>query len=295
MTEPLRPGRKVADKKFGICPLSVVAVRAQANHHSEMLSQMLFGELFEVLEWKGLKWLHVRCALDKLEGWVDCSQVHLLTGVEFDAYRRNFAFNLDLMHPVFAEDFPMLLPLGARLPGFDGLGFQLAGETYHFSGQAIAPTMLHPSPELIQKLAKRYLKVPFLQGGRTPLGIDSAGLVQMVLQILGISVPRSATEQVMVGEVVDFAEEAQAGDIAFFENSKGHISHCGLLLSATEIMHVFGYGRIDLLDHFGIYNRNSCHYTHHLRLIKRVLPKWMLKPAENKIETEWTSNQGMLF
>jgi cell wall-associated NlpC family hydrolase len=66
-------------------------------------------------------------------------------------------------------------------------------------------------------------------------------------------------------------QEAKPGDLAFFDNPKGNISHVGILLSENRIIHASGTVRIDSIDHEGIYNREEKRYTHKLRLIKSLL------------------------
>jgi len=64
--------------KFGICPLSMSPIRAKPDDTSEMVSQLLFGETFEVLK-KKRKWLKIRCILDAYEGWIDRKQALEIT------------------------------------------------------------------------------------------------------------------------------------------------------------------------------------------------------------------------
>jgi cell wall-associated NlpC family hydrolase len=74
-----------------------------------------------------------------------------------------------------------------------------------------------------------------------------------------------------VGKTIGFINEAQAGDLAFFDNEEEQIVHVGILLNNTQIIHASGSVRIDSIDHQGIFNKTQQKYTHKLRLIKRVL------------------------
>lgn len=232
-----------------------------------------------MLEKKGRQWVKVRCHWDNLVGWVSATQIKPITPSEFELFGEHFAYNLELMQAIMANDFFMPITLGAQLPSFDGIRFQLDDQSYTFSGQAIFPNDIVPTADFIIKIARRYLHAPALAGGRSPFGIDDSGLMQILFKIIGIKLPREANQQVYLGEAVDFVEEARAGDIAFFEDSKGRVSHVGLMLSDSEILHAHGKVRIDKIDHFGIYSEEESRYTHKLRVVKRILAEAASQPS----------------
>ena len=121
--------------------------------------------------------------------------------------------------------------------------------------------------------ALEYLDVPFLAGGKTPLGIDDAALVQTAFKLNGIKLPRTAKKQAEIGQLISFIEETSAGDLAFFDDEEGNIIHVGILLGDNKIIHSYGKVRIDRLDHIGIFNNELRDYTHQLRLLRKVLQK----------------------
>ena len=108
-----------------------------------------------------------------------------------------------------------------------------------------------------------------LWGGRTMLGIDCSGLVQVVLKSCGVSVLRDASLQAKQGDDVSF-ENRTAGDLAFFKNDKGNIVHVGIVMDNGEIIHSSGKVRIDKLDSKGIINIETGEYSHILSHLKRV-------------------------
>lgn len=275
----------------GICPLSTVAIRNSASQKSEMISQLLFGELVEILERKGRQWVKVRCAHDNLVGWVATNQLEWITPSEFEVYQDNFAFVLDVFQALATDDGFLPLTLGARLPNFDGLQFAIGENTFNFPGQAVFPKDLAQGPEIIQKIARKFLNAPYLWGGRSPLGVDGPGFVQVVFGIAGYSLPREAFQQVEKGKNVDFAEQAKPADIAFFENQKGRITHTGIVLPEGKIIHVHGKVRIDKLDHYGIFSKDKGGYTHRLRIIKRLIEPTKTNPQQETVESEEAVNQ----
>jgi Cell wall-associated hydrolases (invasion-associated proteins) len=174
----------------------------------------------------------------------------------------------------------------------------LGEQTYQFSGPVVTPGQQRIGTEWVVKMARRYLHAPYMWGGRSPFGIDCSGLTQMVFKTAGIRLHRDAFQQVNQGRTVDFMEECQAGDLAFFDNGRGHINHVGIILPECHIIHSSGQVRIDKLDHFGIFNRELNRYTHQLRIVKRLLPDQPDAPSNGKAQEaleEELAEQGALF
>jgi hypothetical protein len=257
---------------FAICPYSVVPIRTSSTHKSEQVSQLLFGELIELLEVKGRQWTKIRCLQDNLVGWVESHQITPITPSEKLAFQNNFAFNLELVQAAMGDNYFVPITLGARLPNYDGIHFKLGEMRFTFSGQAINQEDLKKSAPFLIKIAKRYLNAPFQWGGRSPFGIDASGMVQVLFSMVGQQLPRDAEAQIEFGEMVDFVDQAREGDLAFFENKNGRIAHVGIIMKEQYIIHAYGSVRIDRLDHYGIYNEETKRYTHKLRICKRLLP-----------------------
>lgn len=279
---------------FALCHLSVVPLRNSPSDKSEQVSQLLFGEIVEVLETKGRSWTKARCTWDNCIGWVKSRQLKSITNAEKELFEERFAYCLDLFHPLLSNEYSMPITLGARLPDFDGMKFIFDSQSYFYSGQAVFPENLLPTNDRVLKIARRYLLAPYQWGGRSPLGIDAAGYVQMVFKMVGINLHRSAEQQVHQGDLIDFIEQALPGDLAFFENKQGNVSHTGILLTENRIIHAFEQVRIDKIDHYGIFNEQDQRYTHRLRIIKRIL-KSVESPKLLQQEVQRATNQVALF
>jgi hypothetical protein len=275
-------------KNPAICQLSVVPVRAAASDKEEIVTQLLFGELVDVIEIPNSpkkNWCQIRCDWDGYEGWMDIRQLRFISAEEVQNYHQHHAFCLDLTSILTNNDHFLPITLGATLPSFDGMNVHLGTKHYAFNGQAINNGHIAPTPEFIIRLARRYLYAPYLWGGRSPFGIDCSGFTQIVFRMAGIRLRRDASQQAEQGRVVDFIEQAQAADLAFFENDKGRVTHVGIVLANNQIIHAAGQVRIDRLDHFGIYNEERGIYSHKLRVIKRFLPDSV------KIQPPYPSNR----
>jgi gamma-D-glutamyl-L-lysine dipeptidyl-peptidase len=288
-------------KNPAICQLSVVPVRAAASDKEEIVTQLLFGELVDVVETPTSakkNWCKIRCDWDGYEGYMDIRQLRFLTADEVKNYRQYYGFCLDLSGILSNNDHFLPITLGATLPNFDGINVHLGTKYYAFNGQALNKELIKATPEFIVKLARRYLYAPYLWGGRSPFGIDCSGFTQIVYRMAGIRLRRDASQQAEQGQIVDFIEQIQAGDLAFFENDKGRVVHVGIVLANSQIIHAAGQVRIDKLDHFGIYNEERGIYSHKLRLIKRFLPdlvKYATPSVQITEEIEIDETQISLF
>ncbi len=235
-----------------------------------MVSQLLFGETYEILRSKE-KWHYIKCTLDQYEGWIHSGQHTSLSEKEYHSINlQTVGIAIDLFYSAASSDKSIALVTGSSLPYFDGINFKIGKEKFIYNGQAVMPDQIR-TVNMLEKVALRYLYAPYLWGGRSPLGIDCSGFVQVLYKCLGIALPRDAYQQAEVGKTVNFAEEAVIGDLAFFHGDDGKIIHVGLILKDKKIIHASSMVRIDSFDHFGIFNAESNKYSHQLKIIKRIL------------------------
>lgn len=252
----------------GICLLSQVPGRKKPADASEMITQLVFGDTFEILEDLG-KWLHIKQSLDAYESYIDKKQCTFISQATYDAIQQEVPkYSGELVHiainQVSGEVYPLVI--GSRLPLLnDGLMI-IENHSFAFDGDFHS---IDKKAELIDT-AYLFLNSPYLWGGKSPMGIDCSGFVQTVFKLTGIELPRDAYQQAEIGETLNFVDEAIAGDVAFFDNEEGRITHVGIMLDNKQIIHASGKVRIDLIDHYGIYNEETSSYSHKLRLIKRI-------------------------
>ncbi len=252
----------------GIINLSIVPVRVEASDRSEMVTQGLFGDLIEVLEIQ-IPWVKIKIVDDSYEGWIDHKQFISLSEQEFTAYQNSQKVFLgEYITFAFGNNkVPITLPLSVQLPLYQNNEFQIE-EKYQIDADVIYGVQ---TKDKIVELAHLYLNTPYLWGGKSIFGIDCSGLTQQVYKMYGLQIPRDAYQQAELGTPLSFIEEAEPGDLAFFDNEEGQIIHVGIVLSENRIIHAHGKVRIDYLDHSGIFNADIKKHSHKLRVIKRIV------------------------
>jgi len=253
----------------GICYLSLVAVRAEPSEKSEMVNQLLFGDMIEVIDTSG-QWFKIRSFYDSYEGWCDQKQIKLLADQTIKALNNcDKQIISGIAALLITQGKPGLnLVIGSTLHALpDGMFIGPGGEYHLAEGECSPPILTHPDE--IAETASLFLNAPYLWGGRSPYGIDCSGLVQLVFKTKGINLLRDACQQAGQGSLINLIEESRAGDVAFFDNEEGKIIHTGIITGRGSIIHASGEVRVDPLDHHGIFNKKDGNYSHKLRLIKR--------------------------
>ena len=255
--------------EYGICTLDIIPLRKEASDTSEMVSQLLFGDHFKVLETK-MQWLYIKVAFDGYQGWIDKKQILFIKEDLYNLLEKETpVYQYELLNSISLAD-KTLLPLsfGARLPLFKDNNFKINNLSFTIDAEVISGKQ--PKSKIVEA-AFMYLNTPYLWGGKSPFGIDCSGFTQMVYKLNGYALHRDASQQAKQGEVLSFIEESEPGDLAFFDNSDGFITHVGIILSNNYIIHASGKVRLDRLDQSGIFNEETKRHTHNLRVIKKLI------------------------
>ncbi|SEB85304.1 SH3 domain-containing protein [Tenacibaculum sp. MAR_2009_124] len=254
---------------FGICNLSIVPLRLTPSDTSEMVNQVVFGEHFTILE-KDKKWSKIKLSFDGYEGYIDNKQYKDILEEDYHTLCKSKKHYAGELIDFITDNTNNLttIPLGAQLPFFNEHNLRIHEQSYTYEGKVYGEQL--PKSSIIEK-AFLFLNVPYLWGGKSPFGIDCSGFTQTVYKLCGYQLLRDAKEQASQGEVLSFIEESEPGDLAFFDNEEGMITHVGIIMNDYNIIHAHGKVRIDKLDHSGIYNIDTHQHTHKLRVIKRFI------------------------
>ncbi|MFT4062006.1 MAG: SH3 domain-containing C40 family peptidase [Edaphocola sp.] len=255
---------------YAVCSVSVLPLRAEPSHRAEQVSQVLFGERVEIIEENKNGWYLLRCEWDDYIGWAKKGQVQVLS---YKEYRKNLHFlNVGSRDVLLANYGQFALSPGSSLFQLRKKKITWHKEEFEFKGKKLSLKLAGPSAEQVQHHGKMFIGAPYQWGGRSLLGIDCSGLTQVVYKLMNTRLPRDASEQAACGEQVAFLQEAQCGDLAFFDNEEGKINHVGILLNNHTILHATdtsGRVVIDPIDNGGIISRRLRLRTHNLRVIKR--------------------------
>lgn len=261
------------------CP--VTPVREEPSHAAEQATQLLFGEVCEVMDRRS-SWTKIRSTMDGQVGWVVSKMMTPISHEEAERYQQADAIGVVATPMAVATDTwtgeQMMLTIGTRLPYYKKGTFKVLGKRYKINPRCVYEVKgdrLEVKGEDVVRVAQSLLNVPYLWGGKNMMGYDCSGFTQTVYSVFGINLLRNAREQVTQGQVVSSLAEAQPGDLVFFDHSDRNpeatkITHVGMLISPTEVIHCAGYVHVDKIDEMGIRLANG-KLSHHLVQIKRYL------------------------
>jgi cell wall-associated NlpC family hydrolase len=258
---------KLYQMEYAVVTVPAAPVRRKPGHRKEMVNQLLFGESVKVLNTKGDLWVKVRSMHDGYEGWMTNTLLQAVDKKIADSMS-TFA-TTDMLNTAVIDGRQINIPVGSSLPFFENGKGKLGNLEYQFSGHYFNRDEQEPSAELVKQLTAKWLNAPYLWGGRTPLGVDCSGFVQVIYKLMGIDLPRDAWQQAQGGNPVKKINEAQAGDLAFFDN-KEDIVHVGILLGNEQIIHASGKVRIDTINKKGIVNPETGKKALRLKAIRRI-------------------------
>jgi gamma-D-glutamyl-L-lysine dipeptidyl-peptidase len=256
---------------FGVCRLSIVPVRALASDKSEQVTQLLFGDHYEVINQTSDKnWLHIKINFDQYQGWIDAKQHHSILREYFEYLNRaEFKITTDVTSSILYNKSPQIILIGSMIPISSSELFKME-EQFAFNGEAKNLGQKREF-EFLKNVAMKYLNAPYVWGGKGPFGVDCSGFVQMVFKICGYRLFRDSKQQANQGKSFKEVESGKPGDLVFFKNGEDKVNHVGILLDDDKIIHASGRVRVDHLNEEGILNLERKVYTHQFSHIRRIL------------------------
>ena len=249
----------------GISLHSVVPVRAKAREGAEQNTQMLFGELCEIVE-NAERWRYVRLDNDGQEGWVDAKMITPMTDDEYAAYSAAYLSAAMVAFPMtyaLSENNSQTIPLtaGTRLTNYADGQFEVLGVRFRIDPGMVITAPMELDEQHLMQAVRFFLNVPYLWGGKNAMGMDCSGFTQVIMSLFGKHLLRNASQQATQGQPVPL-KEAKAGDLAFFGTER--ITHVGIVIDPARIVHCSGRVKVEKLDEKGIYSIEQGGYSHHL-------------------------------
>lgn len=255
---------------YGVCRLALVPVRLGPEEHAPQVTQLLFGDHYEMLQVDDKRnRIYIRVHMDGTEGWIDAGQHHGITQDYFEQINlANFKITTDLTCGILYKKSPLTILLGSVVPISNSELFKME-EQFAFNGESKSLGQKREF-EFVKTIAQKYLNAPEVHGGKSPFGIDAAGFVQMVMKIAGYPLSRMPQQQINEGHKLQTLSECKPGDIAFFKTAKSGL-HTGIILDEDRVIHVDGKVRIDHLNEDGILRLDTKVYTHQLSGLRRFI------------------------
>lgn len=256
---------------YGVSRLSIVPVRIDSSDKSEMVTQLLFGDHYEVInQSKDKKWIKIRINFDQFEGWIDSKQHHAISREYYEYLTRaEFKITTDITSSILYNKSPQIILMGSMIPISSSELFKME-EQFAFNGEAKNVGQKREF-EFLKNVAMKYLNAPYLWGGKSPFGIDCSGFVQMVFKICGYRLFRDSWQQANQGKSIKTVMQGKAGDLVFFKNAADRVNHVGILLEYNKIIHASGQVRIDSLTDEGIRTTEAAVLSHQFSHIRRIL------------------------
>lgn len=217
------------------CKLAKVSLRKHPDHGAEQVSELLYGEAFEVAE-SADHWAHVRLIRDDYGGWIP--NAALLSGqiamphavLHSTEYRISQLSGLIFARPDIKSPLLHRFYLGSPVDVIeaDSDFYELdSGGFVHKRHVAVqAQSDLNPL-----EVAFKFIGTPYLWGGRTCDGMDCSGLVQTALHACGLDCPRDTGDQRTAFATSAVAGPPMRGDLIYFPG------HVGIMVDAVQMIH----------------------------------------------------------
>jgi hypothetical protein len=280
----LLPSKELGDKIYGVINLSVSNVRTNPDHPAELSTQSLLGTPVKVLK-KGQWGFYLIQTPDGYISWLDDDGFQLMNEKEWKEWKTSekiiylneygWAFEKSDKNSQHVSDLVAgdLLKLISEEGEFYKVEFPDKRTAYVAKNESQKflewYNSLNPDGEKILQTAYRFMGVPYLWGGTSSKGMDCSGFTKTVYFLNGIVLPRDASQQVFVGELVDIKngwKNLKAGDLLFFGtrangDKKERITHVAIYIGDGDFIHASGRVRINSLNkskpYYSEYRDNS--------------------------------------
>lgn len=223
--EGIVPAERYVDTTVRQARIPAAALRRAPATEAEQLDQLLFGELFEVLD-EADGWAFGQARRDGYVGYVAAEALGAPGAAPTHTIRalRTYGFSAPSIKAAPVGLYSMNAPVAEA--GRDGRFVKTAG------GWIVEEHLASVGEDAQDyvAIAERFVGTPYQWGGRESLGLDCSGLVQQALYAGGLACPRDSDQQAGLGQPIS-ADALQRGDLVFW---RGHVA---MLTSPTDIIH----------------------------------------------------------
>lgn len=272
LNEELLPSKDLGDKVYGVANLSVSNNRYSPSHSAEMATQSILGTPVKILK-KERGYYFVRTP-DNYLSWTESAGLSPMDKFEFESWQTaDKIVYTDLFGQAYSEASESSLPVSDLVAGNI---LQLLNEVngfykVSFPDKRIAYISLkraqafdqwknrpNPNAEQLLQTARTFLGIPYLWGGTSVKGMDCSGFTKTSYFINGIVLPRDASQQALVGDMVDIKENdtlsvnkalknLKPGDLLFFAGDKRNhrVTHTAIYMGNGEFIQAAGLIRIN--------------------------------------------------
>lgn len=261
------PDESLGDKKFGIINLSVANIRSEAKHPAELATQALLGTCVNVLK-ENDGWYLIQTP-DKYIAWVDDDGVQLVNETELNNWKNSDKiiitkdYSAIIKEPKVESSKISDVVLGDILKKIKVVGKYTKVEfpdgrvgfitSNHTSSYNEWFNSARANELTIVNTANDFMGLPYLWGGTSLKGVDCSGFTKTVYYMNGVLLPRDASQQVHIGELVDTKDNfdnLKPGDLLFFgrrgsDTEKEKVTHVAIYIGNKQYIHSAGRVRIN--------------------------------------------------
>lgn len=221
------PAERYIDTTMQQTRIASAALRRAPSPTAEQLNQLLFGEMFEVLDVVN-GWAFGQAQRDGYVGYVEAAALAEPASPPTHTVRALRTYG-------FTEPSIKSLPSGLYSMNALVTAEEQQGRFVRTTGGWFVAEHLRAVDQVEMDyvpVAERFVGTPYLWGGRESLGLDCSGLVQQAFYACGRACPRDSDQQALLGEPV---ETLQRGDLVFW---RGHVA---IMVSNADIIHANGF------------------------------------------------------
>ena len=123
--------------EYGICNLAIIPMRAEANDRSEQISQVLFGETFEITDWKE-DWVKIITSFDSYTGWIGRKQFIMIAHFAYKKYKQTpppLTYRAVTQAWKIANNSILYLPIGSSLTFLEGTTCHIGEDRFEIIGE----------------------------------------------------------------------------------------------------------------------------------------------------------------